>query len=115
MTGQNSGFTVDYPAGTDRIFGAAVYQWRDGNAPRISRADTMAGKTQGKRIITQKFSHPGSIDDLNPSVCGYGNGDHLCMKDANALRFENPDIAGELLDLRREDSVPRQISLEFPR
>ncbi len=36
------------------------------------------------------------------------------MKDANALRFESPDTAGELLDLWKKVDKPEQLHLEMP-
>ena len=51
---------------------------------------------------------------IDRSVVWYGNIEYLSysMKDANALRFESPDTAGELLDLwKKEDE---QLHLEMP-
>ena len=45
---------------------------------------------------------------IDQSIVWYGNIEYLSysMKDANALRFESPDTAGELVDLwKREDEV----------
>lgn len=50
---------------------------------------------------------------IDQSVVWYGNIEYLSysMKDANALRFESPDTAGELLDLwKKEDE---QLHLEM--
>ena len=51
---------------------------------------------------------------MNQSTVWYENIEYLSysMKDANALRFESPDTAGELLDLwKKEDE---QLHLEMP-
>lgn len=44
----------------------------------------------------------------------YGNIEYLSysMKDANALRFESPDTAGELLDLWRDVDELEQLCIE---
>ena len=44
----------------------------------------------------------------------HGNIEYLSysMKDANALRFESPDTAGELLDLWRDVDEPEQLCIE---
>lgn len=47
---------------------------------------------------------------IDQSVVWYGNIEYLSysMKDANALRFESPDTAGELLDLWKKEDGPEQ-------
>ena len=35
------------------------------------------------------------------------------MKDANALRFESPDTAGELLDLWKKEDESEQLHMEM--
>ena len=44
----------------------------------------------------------------------YGNIEYLSysMKDANALRFESPDTAGELLDLWKDVDELEQLCIE---
>lgn len=44
---------------------------------------------------------------IDRSLVWYGSIDYLSYstKDANALRFEDPDIAGDLLDLRKEEGA----------
>lgn len=51
---------------------------------------------------------------IDRSVVWYGSIDYLSysVKDANALRFENADIAGELLDLLSEEDPPEQMQIE---
>jgi len=53
---------------------------------------------------------------IDRSVVWYGNINYLSYspKDADALRFESPDIAGELLDLRKEDIASKQLCMELP-
>ena len=52
---------------------------------------------------------------IDKSVVWYGSIEYLSysMKDANALRFESPDTAGELLDLWKKDDEPEQLRLEM--
>lgn len=51
---------------------------------------------------------------IDRSIVWYGGIDYLSYsaKDTNALRFENADIAGELLDLRNEENQPEQMQIE---
>lgn len=52
---------------------------------------------------------------IDQSIVWYGNIEYLSysMKDANALRFESPDTAGELLDLWKKEDKPEQLHLEM--
>lgn len=52
---------------------------------------------------------------IDQSIIWYGNIEYLSysMKDANALRVESPDIAGELLDLWKKEDEPEQLHLEM--
>ena len=52
---------------------------------------------------------------IDQSIIWYGNIEYLSysMKDANALRFESPDTAGELLDLWEKEDKPEQMHLEM--
>ena len=52
---------------------------------------------------------------IDQSIVWYGNIEYLSysMKDANALRFESPDTAGELLDLWKKEDEPEQLHLEM--
>lgn len=51
---------------------------------------------------------------IDKTVVWYGGVDLLSYsaKDANALRFESADIAGEMLELRESASQPEQLSIE---
>jgi len=51
---------------------------------------------------------------IDRSVVWYGNIDYLSYstKDANALRFESPETAGELLDLQKEGAASKQLCIE---
>ena len=51
---------------------------------------------------------------IDRSIVWYGSIDYLSysVKDDDALRFENPDIAGELLELRNEGGQPAQMQIE---
>ena len=53
---------------------------------------------------------------IDQHIVWYGNIEYLSysMKDANALRFESPDTAGELLDLWKKVDKPEQLHLEMP-
>lgn len=53
---------------------------------------------------------------IDKAVVWYGGIDYLSYsaKDANALRFESADIAGEVLELREPAGLPEQISIEEP-
>lgn len=52
---------------------------------------------------------------IDHSVVWYGNIEYLSysMKDANALRFESPDTAGELLDLWKKEDESEQLHMEM--
>ena len=52
---------------------------------------------------------------IDQSIVWYGNIEYLSysMKDANALRFESPDTAGELLDLWKKEDEPEQMCMEL--
>ena len=52
---------------------------------------------------------------IDQSIVWYGNIEYLSysMKDSNALRFESPDTAGELLDLWKKEDEPEQMCLEL--
>ncbi len=52
---------------------------------------------------------------IDQSIVWYGNIEYLSysMKDANALRFESSDTAGELLDLRKKEDELKQLHLEM--
>ena len=68
---------------------------------------------KGINVKTQdKLLHRYAVIDR--SVIWYGNIEYLSysMKDANALRFESPDTAGELLDLWSEVDEPEQLCIE---
>lgn len=57
-------------------------------------------KESGIGVITQRdLSYRYAV--IDQSIVWYGTIEYLSysMKDANALRFESPDTAGELLDL----------------
>ena len=50
---------------------------------------------------------------IDQRIVWYGNIEYLAysMKDANALRFESPDTAGELLDLWKKEAGPEQLEM----
>lgn len=50
---------------------------------------------------------------IDQRIVWYGNIEYLSysMKDANALRFESPDTAGELLDLWKKEDGPEQLEM----
>ena len=52
---------------------------------------------------------------IDQNIVWYGNIEYLSysMKDANALRFESPDTAGELLDLWKKEDESEQMSMEM--
>lgn len=64
-------------------------------------------KTQGELLYRYAV--------IDQSIVWYGNIEYLSysMKDANALRFESPDTAGELLDLWKKEDEPEQLHLEM--
>lgn len=64
------------------------------------------------RIQTELLYRYAVIDQ---SIVWYGNIGYLSysLKDANALRFESPDTAGELLDLWKKEDEPEQLHLEM--
>ena len=51
---------------------------------------------------------------IDKAVVWYGSIDYLSYsaKDANALRFESADVAGEVLELQAPAGLPEQLSLE---
>lgn len=57
---------------------------------------------------------------IDQSIVWYGNIEYLSYNaaDANALRFESPDTAGELMDLWEKEAqsehLPEQLHLEEP-
>ena len=63
--------------------------------------------------IQKELLHRYAVIDQN--IVWYGNIEYLSysMKDANALRVESPDIAGELLDLWKKEDEPEQLHLEM--
>ncbi len=50
---------------------------------------------------------------IDKTIVWYGSIDYLSYsaKDANALRFESADIAGEVLELQEADGLPEQLSI----
>ena len=71
-------------------------------------------KENGIQVKIQKelFHRYAVIDQ---SIVWYGNIEYLSysMKDANALRFESPDTAGELLDLWKKEDELEQLHMEM--
>lgn len=71
-------------------------------------------KENGIQVNMQKelFHRYAVIDQ---SIVWYGNIEYLSysMKDANALRFESPDIAGELVDLWKKEDEAVQLHMEI--
>ena len=70
-------------------------------------------KDQGISVKTQaQLLHRYAV--IDQSIIWYGNIEYLSysMKDANALRFESPDTAGELLDLWRDVDELEQLCIE---
>ena len=51
---------------------------------------------------------------IDRTIVWYGNIDYLSYssKEANALRFESSDIAGEVLELQMSTDLPEQMRIE---
>lgn len=80
---------------------------------RIECEETALLENCGITIETQEgLQHSYAVIDR--MVVWYGNIMYLAYSssEANALRFENADIAGELLELEEYADLPEQLSIE---
>lgn len=81
---------------------------------RIECEETALLENCGITIETQDGLQQQSYAVIDRMVVWYGNIMYLAYSssEANALRFENADIAGELLELKKYADLPEQLSIE---
>lgn len=81
---------------------------------RIECEETALLENCGITIETQDGLQQQSYAVIDRLVVWYGNIMYLAYSsnEANALRFENVDIAGELLELEKRADLPEQLSIE---
>lgn len=90
---------------------ASVSQIYDGQDYFVPFTTDLGDAAAGILIVSPFLKMARIYAVIDRSVVWYGSIDYLSysVKDANALRFENADIAGELLDLLRP---PEQMQIE---